>query len=323
MAQRLQACEREAIGALLGVGCSRAEIARHLGRCPLTVGREIKRNSTVSGYDAKAAQAAADTRACRPKTPRLVVDVVLAEAVRERLEQRWSPAAIAADLRVWGQRVCAETIYRACYNSSTGGLLAGCWRLLPRQRRRRKPRRRGEATKHGVLGAYRPVSDRPAQADQRTEAGHWEGDLIIGKANQTAVATLVERVSRHTLVVGLPNGYDATSLATAVTNALAAEPADMVKTLTWDQGREMTHWQHIENALNIQIYFCEPRSPSQRPSNEQTNGLLRRWLPKGTVLPHNPVHLALIGDNLNTMPRKLHNWQNAQTIYNHHNCNHR
>ena len=129
------------------------------------------------------------------------------------------------------------------------------------------------------------------------------------------MATLVERTSRHTLVVALPGGYDANTTARAVTQALARQPAHMAKTLTWDQGREMARWAHIEKALGIEVYFREPRSPWQQPANEQTNGLLRRWLPKSTDLDINPVRLAVIEDHLNTMPRKLHNWNTAQTIY--------
>ena len=121
----------------------------------------------------------------------------------------------------------------------------------------------------------------------------------------------------------LAGGYDAQSTAEAVTAALARQPAGMVRTLTWDQGREMARWADIEKSLGIEVYFCEPRSPWQRPTNEQTNGLLRRWLPKSTDLNIGAVRLAIIEDNLNTMPRKLHNWQSAQTIYTALNCNHR
>ena len=148
-------------------------------------------------------------------------------------------------------RVCAETIYRGCYGSAgRSGLEPGSWKKLPRRRRRRKPRSRSEQAKRSALGDYRPIADRPAAAD-RSEAGHWEGGLVVGRANQTAVATLVERTSRHTLVVGLPGGYDARSTAEAVTRALARQPDHMVKTLTWDQGREMARWGDIENALGI------------------------------------------------------------------------
>ena len=137
------------------------------------------------------------------------------------------------------------------------------------------------------------------------------------------MATLVERASRHTLVVPLPDGYSAPATARAVTAALARQPAHMVKTLTWDQGREMARWADIEKNLAITVYFCEPRSPWQRPTNEQTNGLLRRWLPKSTDLNIGPVRLAVIEDHLNTMPRKLHNWNSAQTAYTALSCNHR
>ena len=214
-------------------------------------------------------------------------------------------------------RVCAETIYRACYDrSGRSGLKPGTWEKLPRARRRRKPRSRCEEAKRSALGDYKPIADRPEAAADRQEPGHWEGDLIIGKKNQTAVATLVERTSRHTLVVPLRGGYDAPSTAKAVAAALARQPAAMVKTLTWDQGTEMARWADIEKSTGVEIYFCDPRSPWQRPTNEQTNGILRRWLPKSTDLDIGAARLAVIEDRINNMPRKLHHWQSAQTIYN-------
>ena len=183
-----------------------------------------------------------------------------------------------------GLSVSAETIYRACYDpTGRRGLPEGCWRLLPRRCRRRKPRGR-HARKRSPLGDFRPISQRPGCVEGRREAGHWEGDLLIGKNNRSAVATLVERTSRQTLTVGLPHGYDARHTADAVTAALARQPRHLVRTLTWDQGNEMARWADIEAALGIKVYFCDPRSPWQRPTNEQTNGLLRRWLPKGTDL---------------------------------------
>ncbi len=157
--------------------------------------------------------------------------------------------------------------------------------------------------------------ERPAAVEDRSEAGHWEGDLIIGAANRSAAATLVERVSRHALVVALPHGYTAPDVAAAVTDALARQPAHLVCSLTWDQGRETARWADIETALGIEVFFCEPHSPTQRGTNEQTNGLLRRWLPKGTPLDLSPLRLAVIEDNLNWMPRRLHNWQSAADIH--------
>jgi len=236
--------------------------------------------------------------------------------VQKRLDERLSPHAVSAELAELGYRVCAETIYRACYDPREGsGLEPGTCKKLPRARRRRKPRSRCEKAKRSVLGDYKPVADRPASAEDREEPGHWEGDLVIGENNQSAVATLVERASRHTLVVALPGGYDAPSVAGAVTQALRRQPGCMLRTLTWDQGREMARWAEIEESLGIDVYFCDPHSPWQRGTNEQTNAILRRWLPKSTDLNIGAARLAVIEDRINNMPRKLHNWNSAQTVY--------
>ena len=270
------------------------------------------------------AQAAAEGRAARPRLSKLAGDPVLAFEVQRRLAQRWSPHAISADLAELGMAVCAESIYRGCYDhSGSSGLDPDSWELLPRQRKHRKPRSRCERAKRSVLGEYKPIADRPASADDRAEPGHWEGDLVKGENNRSAVATLVERSSRHTLLVGLPDGCGAKSTAEAVAAALARQPACLVKTLTWDQGTEMARWADIEKALGIGVYFCDPHSPWQRGTNEQTNGILRRWLPKGTDLHIPAVRLSIIEDNLNTMPRKLHHWNSAQTVYTALSSNHR
>ena len=320
MARRLCFEERVRIEAMAQAGVGAAEAARRLGRHLVTVQRELGRNGGPGGYGAEAAQAGSCARAARPKAPKLAEDAELAAAVCERLAQRWPPPPISADLGALGLRVCAETIYRACYDRhSRRGLPPNSWQLLPR----RKPRGRLEQATRSALGDFRPLADRPGEAASRAEPGHWEGDLIIAKANRTAVATLVERTSRHTLVVPLPDGYSAPATARAVTEALARQPAHMVKTLTWDQGREMARWAHIEKNLAITVYFCEPRSPWQQPANEHTNGLLRRWLPKSTDLDIGPVRLAVIEDHLNTMPRRIHNWNSAQTAYTALSCNHR
>ena len=316
MARRLCLDERARIEAMAQAGLGAARIARCLGRHRSTVYRELGRNGGPGGYGAGAAQAGSCARAGRPKAPKLAADAELAAAVCERLAMRWSPQAISADLGALGLRVCAETIYRACYDrTGRRGLPPKSWQLLPRQHRRRKPRGRLEQAKRSALGEFRPLAERPAKAASRAEPGHWEGDLVIGKANRTAVATLVERTSRHTLVVPLPGGYSAPAAARAVSAALARQPSHMVKTLTWDQGREMARWADIEKNTAIEVYFCEPRSPWQRPTNEQTNGLLRRWLPKSTDLDIGAVRLAVIEDNLNTMPRRIHNWDSAHSVY--------
>ena len=313
MAQRLCFDERTRIEVMSEAGLSVAEMADRLGRCRSTVYRELGGGGGCDGYRAGRAHRRAGVDAARPKVHKLAGDAVLAGEVAEGLKLRWSPHAISADLHTRGMAVCAETIYRACYaNNNTSGLKAGSWQSLPRGRRRRKPRSRCETAKRSALGPYRPLTQRPQQADDRSEPGHWEGDLMIGANNASAIATLVERVSRLTLVVPLPHGYSADNVTRAVTAAFGRQPAEMAKTLTWDQGSEMARWADIEHNCNIEVFFCQARSPWQRPSNEQTNGLLRRWLPKSTNLNLNPIQLALIQDNLNHMPRKLHNWNSAQ-----------
>ncbi len=315
MAQRVSFDERARVEAMSTEGVEVAEIARRLGRHRSTVYRELKRGGGRCGYDAGAAHVSAAARAARPKAPKLVADPELAAAVAGGLAQRWSPQAISAQLRAEGHKVCAETIYAACYDHrGSRGLPEGSWRRLPRCRRRRKPRGRA-ARNPSPLGGFKPVAARPASVEDRREAGHWEGDLIIGANNRSAVATLVERTSRMTLTVGLPDGYDAASTAAAVTAALARQPGHLVRTLTWDQGREMARWADIEAALGIDVYFCDPHSPWQRPTNEHTNGLLRRWLPKSTDLNIGTVRLAIIEDSLNTMPRKLHHWDSPHSVY--------
>ena len=239
---------------------------------------------------------------------------MLAAAVNERLKLRWSPHAAAADLREAGMSVCAETIYRACYaNDARSGLPAGTWAKLPRRARRRRPRSVAQAQKPSPLGEYRPTADRPADVEDRTEPGHCEGDLIVGKANLTAAVTLAERTSRYTVTAALPDGYGAPQAAAAAAAALGRQPAALVRSLTWDQGREMARWADVEAALGIEVFFCEPRSPWQRPTNEHTNALMRRWLPKGTSLDIGQLRLSVIEDNLNHMPRRLHHWHISRT----------
>ena len=346
MAQRLSFEERARIEAMRRAGVGVDETARRLSRHRSTVYRELARGGR-GGYDAQQAHEAATRRARRPKTPKLVADRVLGGAVAQGLKARRAPHALSAELRWEGLAVSAETIYRACYDpAGRRGLAPGSWRLLPRRCRHRKPRGRHKP-KPSPLGDFKAISERPACVEDRREPGHWEGDLIIGKANRSAVATLVERTSRQTcracpvrvagvgvatlvertsrqtLTVGLPHGYDAQSTAAAVTAALARQPRHLVRTLTWDQGREMARWADIEAALGIDVYFCDPHSPWQRPTNEHTNGLLRRWLPKGTDLNVGTVRLAVIEDHLNTMPRKLHDWHSAHSVYAAPSRNHR
>ena len=316
------------ISAMIGAEASTRQIAEALGRHPSTIRREISRVGGRDVYRPEDAQAETERRARRPKVPKLVADPQLAEAVDERLRMGWSPHAVAADLRNEDlpseERVCAETIYQACYEpGGRRGLGAGSWRWLPRRRRRRKPRSRGEQAKRRPLGDIRPICDRPPEVEHRAEPGHWEGDLIIGARNRTAVVTLTERLTRHTLLAALPNGYRAPQTAQAISDAFSHVPKSLRKTLTWDQGREMADWCSVEQNTGLTVYFCDPRSPWQRATNEHTNGMLRRWLPKGTNLNIGQIPLAIIEDNLNLMPRRLHNWNSAHDMYNALTSNHR
>ncbi|WP_419947273.1 IS30 family transposase [Candidatus Poriferisodalis sp.] len=266
------------------------DIAERLGRHPSTIYRELGRCGGVEGvYDAEAAQAEARLRALRPKAAKLEAGPALAGEVNDRLGLCWSPHAISADLAAVGASVCAEAIYRAvCSGRCLGD---DAWKCLPRQQRcRRRRSRRGDKAS--------PLGERPAAAADRSEPGRWEGDLIIGANNKTAAAALV---------VALPDGYRAPRVAEAVTAAPARQPAHLVRSLTWDQGRELARWADIETELGIDVCFCEPHSPWQRGTNEQTNALLRRRPPKGTPLDLNPLRLSIIEDSLNTMPRRLHN----------------
>lgn len=314
---RLCLMEREEIRAGIERGWSFRRIGGVLGRCPSTVAREVAANGGRDWYRAVSAQDAAVRRAARPKPFKLVVDPVLAGAVTEFLvNKKYSPLTTARILSGRGQRVSAETIYRACYQKDRG-LGSEVWKSLPRRRQKRKHagRKWGFASSD-ALGIHVSIHDRPDTVITRTEAGHWEGDLIFGAANKSAVATFVERVSRCTSLVALPNGYRADLVAAALTDALNQIPEPMRKTLTWDQGREMRKWKEIEAATRTPIYFCDTHSPWQKPTVENNNGILRRWLPKSTPLDvYTQDDLNKIAELINQMPRQIHNWRTAQQVY--------
>lgn len=243
----------------------------------------------------------------------------LAELVAAKLKLYWSPHAIAAWLRRVAStvRVCAETIYRAVYtNQASSGLAAGSWKLLVSARRRRRPRSRSESTRRNQLGAIRSVHTRPEAGSDRSDPGHWEGDLIMGAGNRSAVVTLAEPVSRFVDLGDLPEGHGSQTVLACLLERFDRIPPRMRKSLTWDQGREMRDWALLEDASAVPVYFCDPHSPWQRPSNENTDRVLRRWLPKGVDLGRWPQpHLDQIAHHLNTMPRRLHQWTPAIDVY--------
>src|SRR5215470_9137494 len=309
--------ERVRIADLRRAGLGVRAIAAGLGRSPSTVSRELRRNQDPGSgqYRPFAAQRLAADRRARPGRGKLIGDRVLRQFVAERLEKRWSPEQICQALRAEfpgdpGRHLVHETIYQAVYRPELGGLRRDLPRVLRTGRRRRKPLRRADARRAGALTAMTMISQRPAAAADRSEAGHWEGDLITGASNRSAIGTLVDRASRFTILVHLPGRrHTAEVVRDALIAALAALPAQLRRSLTWNQGKEMALHAEIAGALGMPVFFCDPHSPWQRPSNENTNGLLRQYFPKGTDLRvHGPDQLAAVAAELNARPRKTLGW---------------
>ena len=310
----LSVAEREEIAVGVAAGEPLRVIAARLGRAPSTVSREIRRNCSYRGrYRALAAQARAEVRARRPKTAKLAGNPVLRAQVARWLEECWSPEQISVMLRREfagqpGMQVSHETIYQSLYVQGRGALrreLAACLRT---GRALRKPRRRPGERRRPLKGMVM-ISERPAEAADRAVPGHWEGDLIMGAGN-SAIGTLVERSARFVMLLHLPHGHDAAAVADAMTAAMASMPAQLRRSLTWDQGREMAAHARITLATGLAVYFCDPHSPWQRGSNENTNGLLRQYFPKGTSLAgHSREHLDAVAAQLNARPRKTLGWK--------------
>jgi IS30 family transposase len=305
---RLSLPEREQIGVGMARGLSLTAIAGGLGRATSTVSRVVKANGGREGYRAWAAHNRARLRARRPKTAKLAACAALADQVAAWLAELWSPVEIARRLVVEypddvRMRVSHETIYQSLYVQGRGALrkeLAACLRS---GRAVRRPRCRLE--QRGRIADMVMISQRPAEVDDRAVPGHWEGDLILGKNNRSAVGTLVERSTRYVLLLHLPDGHGATQVRQAMTAAILTLPDKLRRSITWDQGSEMS--QHVKFSVDtgVQIYFCDPHSPWQRGSNENTNGLLRQWMPKGTDLSvHTAADLAEIERKLNGRPRQ-------------------
>ena len=307
----LSFAEREDIAMARAAGESMRSIAVRLGRSPSTISREFARNADRTGrYRASSAHVLAYQRASRPKPAKLVSNPVLRERVQTELTKRYSPEQIAGRLRedypeqpeMW---VSTETIYQSLYVQSRGALRRELTRALRTGRTMRIPNRQGTRRKNRVLPDMVNISARPAEASDRAVPGHREGDLIIGKNNASAIGTLVERSTGYTMLVPLSHGFKAEQVAPALTAKIKTLPEQLRRTLTWDQGVEMRDWKQVQIAANIAIYFCDPHSPWQRATNENTNGLLRQYFPKGTDLSvHTEAHLDAVADELNDRPRK-------------------
>ena len=310
----LSLAEREEIMAGLARGESYRVIGARIGRPASTISREVRRNGPPGRYRALRAQALAEERAARPKTAKLAADGELRDWVRRHLEMKWSPEQISVLLKREfadrpEMRVSPETIYQSIYVQGRGALRRELAASLRTGRALRKPRRTG-GERRGRIKDMVMISERPAEAADRAVPGHWEGDLLIGAAGKSAIGTLVERTTRFTMLVPLPQGYDAPVMAAALAPVIASLPDALRRSLTWDQGREMKAHAQIAIAADCQIYFCDPHSPWQRGSNENTNGLLRQYFPKGTPLGgHSPAHLAAVAAELNGRPRKTLGWK--------------
>jgi transposase, IS30 family len=300
---RLTLADREEITIGLHAGDSFTAIAARLGKAVSTISREVAANGGREAYRAWRAHRRAREQARRPKTPKLACPE-LAARVCAGLERWWSPVQISRRLRIEFpgdpmMRVSHETIYQALYVQGRGEL-ARCLRTGRAKRRPRGPDGRSGHIKDMVM-----ISDRPAEAADRAVPGHWEGDLIIGKDCKSAVGTLVERTTRYVLLLHLPDGRDTRLAGQAMRQAITALPASLARTITWDQGIEMSYHAGFTIATGIPVYFCDPHAPWQRGSNENTNGLLRQYLPKGTDLSaHSAADLARIAESLNNRPRK-------------------
>jgi IS30 family transposase len=309
----LSLAEREEIAVGLARGESCRVIGARIGRPASTISREAERNGPRERYRAVRAQALAERRARRPKPAKLAVSGELRDWVQRHLEMKWSPEQVSAALRreFAGRpemQVSHEAIYQAIYVQGRGALrreLAACLRT---GRALRRPRRAGEERRGRIAGMVN-ISQRPAEADDRAVPGHWEGDLIIG-TRSSAIGTLVERSTRFVLLLHLPRGHDAAAVADAMTEAMGTLPAQLRRSLAWDQGGEMAMHAQVTVDTGMDIYFCDPHSPWQRGSNENTNGLLRQYFPKGTNLAvHGRAHLDQVAAELNARPRKTLGWK--------------
>jgi transposase, IS30 family len=317
----LSRCEREEIACGVCSGESLRQIARRLGRSPSTVSREVARNGGRRGYRGWRAEQAAWQRARRPKRRKLEQHGALAALVEDKLRSRWSPQQIAGWLRDEFDddpaiRVSHETIYQSLYLQGRGGLRKELAAALRSGRARRLPRghQRGQ---HDRIKGLVPISERPAEADDRAVPGHWEGDLLMGANNASQIATLVERSTRFVLLVELRQGRAADVVAEALAAKITTLPEALRRSLAWDRGTEMAEHAQFSIDAGVPVYFCDPRSPWQRGTNENTNGLLRQYFPKRTSLRrYSQADLDFVADELNGRPRQTLGWQTPSQALN-------
>jgi len=318
---RLSLADREELSRGLVAGDSLRTIATRLRRAPSTISREVAWSGTRSRYRAWRADSEATRRGQRPKPAKLAVDARLCREVERGLRARWSPQQIAARLICdypddLNMRVSHETIYRTLFVQARGALRKELTACLRTGRTQRRPHMRIERSGAGRLQNMILISDRPPEIEDRAVPGHWEGDLIIGKGGRSAIGTLVERSSRYVVLLHLPHGRTAEDVRAALTRQISKLPAELRRTLTWDQGKEMADHVRFSTDTNMVVYFCDPHSPWQRGSNENTNGLLRQYFPsKADLSRHSAAQLNAVARELNNRPRQTLNWMKPSEVF--------
>ena len=310
----LTLAEREEVSRAVVAGHSMRSIAAQLGRAPSTISREIRRNGGQEGYRASRADQAAWDRGRRPKTGKLAANRVLARLVAGKLRLQWSPEQVAGWLkRIYpddtSRQVSPETIYRSLFIQARGALKKELVEHLRRRRVMRRSRHHTQKTDdHGRITDTVSISERPANVEDRAVPGHWEGDLLFGSKN-SQIATLVERQTRYVMLVKVA-GKDTETVINALIKNARKLPDELYQSLTWDRGKEMADHKRFTLATDIKVYFCDPQNPWQRGSNENTNGLLRQYFPKGTDLSgYSQAKLNAVARRLNERPRKTLNFE--------------
>ena len=310
----LTLAEREEISRAVVAGHSIRSIAAQLDRAPSTISREIKRNGGQACYRASQADQSAWDRGRRPKAGKLVENRALARIVAGKLQLQWSPEQIAGWLKrtypdATSRQVSHETIYRSLFIQARGALKKELVEHLRRTRVMRRSRHHTQKTDHhGRITDTVSISERPASVEDRAVPGHWEGDLLFGSKN-SQIATLVERNTRYAMLVKVA-GKDTETVINALIQHARKLPHELYQSLTWDRGKEMAEHKRFTLATDIQVYFCDPQNPWQRGTNENTNGLLRQYLPKGTDLSgYSQAQLNAVARRLNERPRKTLNYE--------------
>jgi IS30 family transposase len=313
----LSLVEREEISRGLAAGLSIRRMAGQMGRAPSTVSREVARNGGVRDYRAKAADEAAWTRACRPKKCKLSSLPRLREEVARQLRQNWSPEQISRRLQAEHphdseMRVSHETIYQTLFVQARGVFRKELTEHLRRSGYIRRAKKLQATHQGGIVDAI-SIRERPAEVEDRAVPGHWEGDLLAG-GRSTHIATLVERRTRFVILVKIPS-KESVEVAAAIARKIRRLPSELRRSLTWDRGTEMAAHKQFTVATDVKVYFCDPRSPWQRGSNENTNGLLRQYFPKDDDLSaYSQEHLNKVAAQLNGRPRETLNWKTPAEV---------